>query len=163
MISRIKHTIRSTALAAGLAAVAIGSTVLPANAEPPTHVMSVVRDITATAPNLAECPNPAIAALSLVFTESYHLEYTDSTFHLADNEEGTFTELSPSGEVLGSGHFTFPYVVQGPGAPIQTFTSIINATGKTVDGALIRVRIAQHFTITANGDVTSNFSTVTCS
>jgi len=163
MITRTRSTIRCAALMAVLATLAIGSTVRPVNAESPTHVRSVVRNITSTVPALAECPNPAVAALALVYTESYHLQYTDTTFHLADNEEGTFTELSASNAVLGSGHFTFPFVVQGPRAPVQTFTSIINATGETVDGALIRVRIAQHFTITANGDITSNFSIITCS
>jgi hypothetical protein len=52
---------------------------------------------------------------------------------------------------------------QGPGAPTEAFTNIINATGKASDGSRVHVHIAEHFTITPSGEVAVQFSNVDCS
>ena len=150
MNNRIRSILAAGAAVVGIAALAIGGTALPAGAESPTHVMSVTRNITTTGPLLPDCPSaPGAVALRLVFTETFHLQFTDTSFHLADNEEGTFDVLSATGAVLAS-------------APVQTLTSIINASGRAIDGTTVRVRVAQHVTVNANGDVSSTFSTVSC-
>ena len=163
MNNRIRSILAAGAAVVGIATLAIGGTALPAGAESPTHVMSVTRNITRIDPLLPDCPSaPGAVALRLVFTETFHLQFTDTSFHLADNEEGTFDVLSVTGAVLASGHFTFPFVVQAQFAPVQTVTFIINASGRATDGTTVHVRVAQHVTVNANGDVTSTFSTVSC-
>ncbi len=163
MNNRIRSILAAGAAVVGIATLAIGGTALPAGAESPTHVMSVTRNITTTGPLLPDCPSaPGAVALRLVFTETFHLQFTDTSFHLADNEEGTFDVLSATGAVLASGHFTFPFVVQAQFAPVQTVTFIINAAGRATDGTTVHVRVAQHVTVNANGDVSSTFSTVSC-
>ena len=163
MNNRIQSILAAGAAVVGIATLAIGGTALPAGAQSPTHVMSVTRNITRIDPLLPDCPPlPGAVATRLVFTETFHLQFTDTSFHLADNEEGTFDVLSATGAVLASGHFTFPFVIQAQFAPVQTVTFIINATGRATDGTTVHVRIAQHVTVNANGDVSSTFSTVRC-
>ena len=162
MIRRSTCKLAILSLASGIAALAIGSAAAPAHAAPPTHVMNIVKDITATIPPLAECPAGNVASIDLVFQDSFHLIFTDTTFHVTDTETGTFTGRSAGGEVLTAGHFTTTSAHQGPGFPTEILTSNINATGKAIDGSLVRVHIAHHFTITPDGDVTANFTMVNC-
>lgn len=163
MIRRTTRKLAILSLASGIATLTIGSAAMPAHAAPPTHVMNIVKDITATIPPLAECPAGNVASIDLVFQDSFHLIFTDTTFHVTDTETGTFTGRSADGDVLTTGHFTTTSAHQGTGFPAETLTSNINATGKAIDGSLVRVQIAQHFTITPDGDVTASFTRVNCS
>jgi hypothetical protein len=135
----------------------------PADASPPTHEKSVVKNVEVTIPQLAECPGPdPTATIDLVFTDIFHLIFTEDTFHVGGTQTGTFVVRSATGEALASGHFTTTFSDQGPGFPTQAFTSHVNATGKAADGTRIRIHLAQHFTVTPNGDVTVDRITASC-
>ncbi|HKA82716.1 MAG TPA: hypothetical protein VKD21_02570 [Acidimicrobiales bacterium] len=155
-LSRFTIAALAAAVATGLAGYA------PANAEPPTHDKSIVKDVEATIPPLAECPAGNAASIDLVFHDIFHLHFTDTTFHVTATQTGTFVTRSATGDELASGHFTTTLSDQGPGFPKESFTSHINATGKATDGTQVRIHIAQHFTINANGDVTVDRFTAGC-
>jgi len=133
----------------------------PAWAEPPTHEVSVTKNNTLTAPPLAQCPGNAVS-IDLVFTESFHLIFTDATFHFSDTLTGTFTSRGSGGEALVTGHFVSTTHDQGPGFPTETFTSVIIASGAASDGSHNVVRILQHFTITPDGQPVVAFERVDC-
>ena len=69
---------------------------------------------------------------------------------------------SATGEALASGHFTTTFSDQGPGFPTEAFTNHVNAIGRGADGTLVRIHLAQHFTVTPNGDVTVDRVTASC-
>jgi hypothetical protein len=133
-----------------------------ADASPPEHVKNVVKDVAVTIPPLAECPAGDAASIDLLFTDIFHLRFTEDTFHVNETQTGTFIARSATGEELSSGHFTTTFSDQGPGFPKESFTNHINATGRTTDGAPIRIHLAEHFTINANGDVTVDRVTASC-
>ncbi len=152
----------SRIITAGLAIAAVGVAAVPAHAAPPTHVMNIVKDGMVTIPPLAQCPAGDTASIDLAFQDVFHLIFTDTTFHLTETQTGTFTSRSAAGTVVASGHFTTMVSDQGPGFPTETFTNVINATGKAADGSQVRVHIAQHFTITPAGDVAVSYTKVSC-
>jgi hypothetical protein len=134
----------------------------PADASPPTHEKTVVKDVEVTIAPLAECPAPGTASIDLVFHDIFRLTSTDTTFHATGTQTGTFVARSPTGEALASGHFATTFSDQGPGFPTEAFTSHLNATGRAADGTPVHVHLAQHFTITPSGDVTVDFTTASC-
>ena len=127
----------------------------PADASPPTHETTVVKDVAITIPPLAECPGPdPTASVDLVFTDIFHLIFTEDTFHVGGTQTGTFVVRSATGEVLASGHFTTAFSDQGPGFPTEAFTNNLIAIGRAADGTPVQIDLTQHFTVTPNGDVT---------
>jgi hypothetical protein len=155
---------RRIAIAALAAAVATGMAgFAPADASPPTHEKSVVKDVAVTIPQLAECPGPdPTATIDLLFTDIFHLQFTEETFHVGGTQTGTFVVRSTTGAVLASGHFTTTFSDQGPGFPTETFSNHVNISGRTADGTRINIHLTQHFTITPNGDVTVDRVTASC-
>ena len=150
------------AIAAAAAAVTICMAgFAPAAASPPTHEKSVVKDVAVTIPALAECPGPG-TSIDLVFTDIFHLQFTEDTFHVGGTQTGRFVVRSATGAALASGHFTTTFSDQGPGFPTEAFTSHVNAIGKAADGTRVRIHLAQHFTVTPNGDVTVDRITASC-
>jgi hypothetical protein len=161
MFRRALSRITIAALAAAVAICMAGFA--PADASPPTHEKSVVKDVAVTIPPLAECPGPVPGtSIDLVFTDIFHLIFTEDTFHVGGTQTGTFVVRSATGEALASGHFTTTFSDQGPGFPTEAFTSHVNAIGKAADGTRVRIHLAQHFTVTPNGDVTVDRITASC-
>ena len=153
-----------TAIAALAAAVALCMAgFAPADASPPTHEKSVVKDVAVTIPPLAECPGPVPdTSIDLVFTDVFHLIFTEDTFHVGGTQTGTFVVRSATGEAIASGHFTTTFSDQGPGFPTEAFSDHVNISGKTADGTRINIHLTQHFTVTPNGDVTVDRVTASC-
>jgi hypothetical protein len=161
MFRRAQWRIAIAALAAAVATCMAGFA--PADAAPPTHEKSVVKDVEVTIPQLAECPGPdPTATIDLVFTDIFHLIFTEDTFHVGGTQTGTFVVRSATGEVLASGHFTTTFSDQGPGEPTQAFTNNVIAIGRAAAGTRIQIHLAQHFTVTPNGDVTVDRVTASC-
>ena len=161
MFRRAQRRIAIAALAAAVATCMAGFA--PADASPPTHEKTVVKNVEVTIPQLAECPGPdPTATIDLVFTDIFHLIFTDDTFHVGGTQTGTFTVRSTTGEVLASGHFANNFSDQGPGEPTLASTSHLTAIGKTTDGTRIQIHLAQHITVTPNGDVTVDRVTASC-
>lgn len=152
------------ALGGAAAAVALcTASFAPAGASPPTHEKSVVKNVAVTIPPLTECPGPnPDATIDLLFTDIFHLQFTEDTFHVHGTQTGTFVVRSPAGEALASGHFTTTFSDQGPGFPKESFSNHVNAVGKAADGTNVRIHLAQHFTVNANGDVTVDRVTASC-
>lgn len=149
------------ALAAAVATCMAGFA--PADASPPTHEKSVVKNVEVTIPQLEQCPGPdPTATIDLVFTDIFHLIFTEDTFHVGGTQTGTFVVRSATGEFLASGHFTTTFSDQGPGFPTEAFTNNVIAIGRAADGTRIQIHLAQHFTITPNGDVTVDRVTASC-
>lgn len=159
-----RRALSRTAIAAFAAAVATYMAgFAPADASPPTHEKSVVKNVEVTIPQLAECPGPdPTATIDLVFTDIFHLIFTEDTFHVGGTQTGTFVVRSATGEFLASGHFTTTFSDQGPGFPTEAFTNNVIAIGRAADGTRIQIHLAQHFTITPNGDVTVDRVTASC-
>ena len=159
-----RRALSRTAIAAFAAAVATCMAgFAPADASPPTHEKSVVKDVAVTIPPLTECPGPdPTATIDIVFTDIFHLIFTEDTFHVGGTQTGTFVVRSATGEVLASGHFTTTFSDQGPGFPTEAFTSHVNVSGKAADGTRVQIHLAQPFTITPNGDVTVDRVTASC-
>ena len=122
----------------------------------------MVKNVAVTIPALAECPGPGIPSIDLVFTDIFHLQFTEDTFHVGGTQTGRFVVRSATGAALASGHFTTTFSDQGPGFPTEAFTSHVNAIGKAADGTRVRIHLAQHFTVTPNGDVTVDRVTASC-
>lgn len=152
---------RFTVAALAGAAVTCTVGVASAAASPPTHERSVVRDIAETIPPLDECPGIG-PSIDIVFTDIFHSQFTDNTFHVGGTQIGTFVVRSATGDALASGHFTTTFSNQGPGFPTLTFTDQTIATGRAVDGTQVRIHLTQHITVTANGEVTVDRITVSC-
>ncbi len=76
----------------------------------------------------------ATASIDLVFTDIFHLLFTEDTFHVGETQTGTFVVRSATGEALASGHFTTTFSNQGPGFPTEAFTNHVNAIGRAADG-----------------------------
>ena len=142
-------------VAAGAVGAAISAPLAPSAqaAERPTVVRDVQKDVSVTIPPLAECPSGAGEALDIVFHLNFHGVYTSSTYHQTLTQNGTFVSRSATGDVIGSGRFTTQESDQGPGFPTQTLTLKTQATGRTVDGDPIRVRLATHATVTPSGEL----------
>jgi hypothetical protein len=136
----------------------------PTDASPPTHVRDVQRDVAVTIPPLTECPgDPNAASIDLLFTDVFHLIFTDTTFHVTETQTGTFVVRSASGEALASGHFTTTNSEQGPTDRFtHTFTSNVIATGQAADGTRVHIHLTEHFTVTPAGDVTVDRITADC-
>jgi hypothetical protein len=160
MFRRAQWRIAIAALAAAVATCMAGFA--PADASPPTHEKSVVKNVEVTIPPLAECPAPGTASIDLVFTDIFHMIFTDDTFHVGGTQTGTFVARSATGEALASGHFTTTFSDQGPGFPTEAFTSHVIATGKAADGTRVQIHLTQHFTVTPSGDVTVDRVTASC-
>jgi hypothetical protein len=152
------------ALGGAAAAVAIFTAgFAPAGASPPTHEKSVVKNVAVTIPGLAECPGPVPdTSIDLVFTDIFHLIFTEETFHVGGTQTGTFVVRSATGEAIASGHFTTNFSDQGPGFPTEAFNNNVIAIGRAADGTRIQIHLTQHFTITPNGDVTVDRITASC-
>jgi hypothetical protein len=154
---------RTTIAALAAAVVTCVAGFAPADASPPTHDRSVVKNVEVTIPPLTECPGPnPDATIDLVFTDIFHLIFTDDTFHVGGTQTGTFTVRSATGEVLASGHFTTAFSDQGPGFPTESFTNNVIAVGKAADGTRVQIHLTQHFTVTPSGDVTVDRVTASC-
>jgi hypothetical protein len=139
--------------------------VAPAGAAPPQHDSSVTKNIAVTIPPLDQCPTNGATSIDLVFSEQLHLVFTDNpggTFHFTNTQTGTFTVRGSGDEALATGHFVNTVHDQGPGFPTEAFTSVINAVGKSSDGSLTSIHISNHFTITPNGVVASEFEQISC-
>jgi hypothetical protein len=160
MFRRALSRLAVAAFAAAVSFCTVG--LAPAEASPPTHEKSVVKNIAITIPTLAECPSGNATSIDLVFTDIFHLHFTDDTFHVGGTQTGTFVTRSATGQALASGHFTTTFSDQGPGFPTQAFTSHVNAIGKAADGTRVRIHLAQHLTVTPNGDVTVDRVTASC-
>jgi hypothetical protein len=162
MFRRAQRRIAIAALAAAVATCMAGFA--PADASPPTHEKSVIKDVAVTIPPLTECPGPVPdTSIDLLFTDIFHLQFTEDTFHVGGTQTGTFVVRSATGEAIASGHFTTTFSDQGPGFPTETFSNHVNISGKTADGTRINIHLTQHFTITPNGDVTVDRVTASCS
>jgi hypothetical protein len=149
------------ALAAAVATCMAGFA--PTEASPPTHEHTVVKDVAVTIPPLTECPGPnPDATIDLLFTDIFHLIFTEDTFHVGGTQTGTFVVRSATGEVLASGHFTTAFSDQGPGFPTEAFTNNVIAIGRAADGTRVQIHLTQHFTVTPNGDVTVDRITASC-
>jgi hypothetical protein len=153
----MRRTLFMTAMLAAVICMAA-----PAGAAPPQHDSSVTKNIAVTIPPLAQCPANGATSIDLVFSEQFHVVFTDSTFHFTNTQTGTFTVRGSGGEALASGHFVNTVHDQGPGFPTEAFTSVINAVGRTSDGSLTSVHILNHFTVTPNGVVASGFEQISC-
>jgi hypothetical protein len=160
MFRRAQWRIAIAALAAAVATCIAGFA--PADASPPTHEMSVIKDVEVTIPPLAECPAGDAASIDLVFTDIFHLTSTEDTFHVTGTQTGTFVVRSATGEALASGHFTATFSDQGPGFPTLSSTNNVIATGTAADGTRVQIHLTQHITITPNGDVTVDRVTASC-
>jgi hypothetical protein len=162
MFRRTRSRFAIAALAAAVATCMAGSA--PADAAPPTHVRDVERDVAVTIPPLAECPGDGNAAsIDLLFTDIFHLIFTDTTFHVTETQTGTFVVRSASGEALATGHFATTSSEQGPTDRFtHTFTSNVIATGRATDGTRVQIHLTQHFTVTPDGDVTVDRTTASC-
>ena len=88
--------------------------------------------------------------------------FTEDTFHVGGTQTGTFVVRSAAGEAIASGHFTTTFSDQGPGFPTEAFTNHVNVSGLTADGTRVNIHLAQHFTVTPNGDVTVDRITASC-
>jgi hypothetical protein len=158
-----RRALRRITIAALVAAVVTGiAGFAPADASPPTHEKSVVKDVAVTIPPLAECPAGDAASIDLLFTDIFHLIFTEDTFHVGGTQTGTFVVRSATGEALASGHFTTTFSDQGPGFPTEAFTNNVIATGMAADGTRVQIHLTQHFTVTPNGDVTVDRITASC-
>jgi hypothetical protein len=116
-----------------------------------------------TIPPLAECPGaPNAAAIDLVFHEQFHGVFTADTFHVTDTLNGTFTTRDAAGNAIASGHFVSRTSQQGPGDPVLAVTEIIKASGVTVDGSRVNIRILSHLTVTPDGTPVRDFQQVSC-
>ena len=123
----------------------------------------MVKDVAVTIPPLAECPGPVSGtSIDLLFTDIFHLQFTEETFHVGGTQTGTFVVRSATGEAIASGHFTTTFSDQGPGFPTEAFTNHVNVSGLTADGTRVNIHLAQHFTVTPNGDVTVDRVTASC-
>ena len=161
MFRRAQWRIAIAAVTAAVATCVAGFA--PADASPPTHEKSVVKNVAVTIPPLAECPGPIPGtSIDLVFTDIFHATFTEDTFHVGGTQTGTFVVRSATGEALASGHFTATFSDQGPGFPTEAFTSHVNVSGRAADGTLVQIHLAQHFTVTPNGDVTVDRITASC-
>jgi hypothetical protein len=158
------RALRRLTIAALTAAVVTGiAGFAPADASPPTHDKSVVKNVEVTIPPLAECPGPVPGtSIDLLFTDIFHLIFTEDTFHVGGTQTGTFVVRSATGDALASGHFTTTFSDQGPGFPTLASTSNVIAVGKAADGTRVQIHLTQHFTITPNGDVTVDRITASC-
>jgi len=158
------RALRRIAIAAMAVTVMTGMTgVAPAYAAPPTHEKSVTKNVAVTIPPLAECPgDPAAASIDLLFTDVFHLIFTDDTFHVGGTQTGTFVVRSASGEALASGRFVTTFSDQGPGFPTEAFSDNLIASGRATDGTRVRIHVTQHFTVTPDGDVTVDRVTLSC-
>jgi len=127
------------------------------------HDVSVTKDNTVTIPPLAECPgDPNAATIDLVFHEQFHGVFTADTFHVTDALNGTFTTRDGAGNAIASGRFVSRTSQQGPGDPVLAVTEIIKASGVTVDGSRVNIRILSHLTVTPDGTPVRDFQQVSC-
>jgi hypothetical protein len=149
------------ALLAAATLLAVSATAGAVRAEPPIHDKVIVKDGTATIAPLAECPAPA-STVELTFHLQFHGAFTDETFHVTQTMTGDFVGRDGSGAMVSSGHFVSRHSEQGPGFPVLTITDVIKATGTTVDGERINIRILFHLTITANDEVSVVFDKIMC-
>ena len=143
---------------------AVGAAVLsaaPAGAEPPEHNVVIAKDVVAMVPAPTDCPGPA-AYVIIEFNLQRHLNFTNDTFHVTTRQAGTWTAFNAADEMTASGHFVNGFSDQGPGFPKESFTSVLQSTGRSVAGNPVRIHVLQHITINANGDVTSEFANVGC-
>jgi hypothetical protein len=149
-------------LIAGVATVlSLAAVATPVRAEPPVHDSFVAKDVAITVPPPPECPGSA-STLDIVFNEQFHLIFTDDTFHLTDTLTGTWVSRDAGGAMLASGHFVLRTSEQGTGFPKFVQTSLLNATGRTVDGDRVRVHVLGHLTITPSGDPSVEFQRISC-
>ena len=144
-------------LAVGAAALSAA----PSHAEPPVHNKVIAKDVVAVIAAPTDCPGPA-AYVVLEFNLQVTETYTDETFHVTVRRTGTWTAFNAANEMTASGHFVNGFSEQGPGLPIYAVTDLIQSTGRSVSGDLVRIHVLQHITINANDDVTVAFANVGC-
>jgi hypothetical protein len=142
---------------------AVGAVALsaPAHAEPPVHDKVIAKDVVAVLPAPTDCPGPA-AYVVIEFNLQVHGTFTNETFHVTVRRTGTWTAFSAADEVTASGHFVNGFSDQGPGFPVLASTSLLQSTGRSVSGELVRLHVVEHITVNANDEVTANFSKVGC-
>jgi hypothetical protein len=148
-------------LTIGLATVLALAVAAPASAEPPVHDSFVVKDVAITVPPPTDCPGPA-TTIDIVFNQQSHVIFTEDSFHVSDTMSGTWVSRDAGGAMLASGHFVTRTSTQGPGFPTLVDTTLLIATGTTVDGDQVLVHVLRHLTITPSGDVVSEFEQISC-
>jgi hypothetical protein len=104
----------------------------------------------------------AIVPIHITGKSVFHItEFEDGRYHLTGTQVGRFTTTDAG--VTYTGRFTIWF---GENSNSKTFngTFTFSATGKGSDGSKIRISGVAHFTVNANGDVTSEFErfTVSC-
>jgi hypothetical protein len=154
---------RRVVAAVAVAAVAVGA--IPSTswaAGPPEHDGFVAKDIALTIPPLPGCPAGDAASIDLVFNEQFHAVFTDETWHGTSTLAGTFTTRDGSGDAIASGHFVSRSSLQLPGFPLAAITEVVKATGKTVDGERVSIRLLSHLTINAQDEVVREFERADC-
>jgi hypothetical protein len=160
--SRRRVTMRVFA-AAAVTAVAAG--VMPATsgaAGLPEHDAFVAKNVALTIPPLPGCPAPDAASIDLVFNEQFHAVFTNETWHGTSTLAGTFTTRNAAADAIATGHFVSRSSVQLPGFPVVAITEVIKASGKTVDGERVNIRLLSHLTINAQNEVVREFEQANC-
>jgi hypothetical protein len=144
-----------------LAVGAVALSAIPAHAEPPVHDKVIAKDVVAVVPAPTDCPGPA-AYVVIEFNLQISGTFTDETFHVTVRRTGTWTAFNAADEMIASGHFVNGFSEQGPGFPVYTTTSLLQSTGRSVSGELVRLNVVEHITVNANDEVTAVFSNVGC-
>jgi hypothetical protein len=75
---------------------------------------------------------------------------------------GRFTTRNAGGDVIATGHFVSRSSVQLPGFPVVAVTEVIKASGTTVDGERVNIRLLSHVTVNAQNEVVREFEQANC-
>jgi hypothetical protein len=148
---------------AAIAAVAVGA--MPAishAAGPPGHDRFVAKDVMLTIPPLSGCPVADAAWIDLVYNEQFHAIFTDESWHSTSTLAGTFTTRDASGDAIATGHFVSRSSQQFPGFPVVAITEVIKASGTTVDGERVNIRLLTHLTVNGQNEVVREFEQANC-
>jgi len=101
----------------------------------------------------------AVVPIHVTGKSVFHItEFDDGRYHLTGTQVGRFTTTDAG--VTYTGRFTIWF---GENSNTKSFngTFTFSATGKGSDGSKLRLQGVAHFTVNANGDVTSEFERFT--
>jgi hypothetical protein len=101
----------------------------------------------------------AVVPIHITGKSVFHItEFDDGRYHLTGTQIGRFTATDAG--VTYTGRFTIWF---GENSNSNSFngTFTFSATGKGSDGSSLRLQGVAHFTVNANGDVTSEFERFT--
>ncbi len=149
-------------LIATAAVLTFGLTAIPAHAEVPVHDMTIAKHVTQTIAPLPECPEAPTASVDLEFNLQAHFTGTSETFHYTQTSAGSWIARDAAGAETASGHFVATTSSDGPGFPTYLETDVTKATGRSVDGQVVNIRLLYHVTVTPDGDVVVEFFNVDC-